>query len=100
MYAIGVIPLYYYMLNLLWVGVASSGIAMFLLFLYNYKPAPPKKKTLSPSDMLDIQKKMAVGDAKGAVMLALSRAYNLSEEDIVRIGPDQVRKLMDNLGRQ
>ena len=76
-------------------------ITILDLYLFNAKQKvfETKKKTLTQSDMMDIQKKMAVGDAKGAVLLALNRAYDLSEQDIAAMSPDQVRKLMDNLGK-
>jgi hypothetical protein len=78
----------------------SIGVAIVLLIKPALTIQDMKVMPLSPIDQLDIQRQIDMGNYKNAVILTLQRAYGLSEEEILKLGPQRVNELLYKLAKE
>jgi hypothetical protein len=78
----------------------SAGVAIVLLIKPALTIQDMKVIPLSPIDQLDIQRQIDMGNYKNAVILTLQRAYGLSEEEILKLGPQRVNELLYKLAKE
>ena len=78
----------------------SIGVAIILLIKPALTIQDMKVMPLSPIDQLDIQRQIDMGNYKNAVILTLQRAYGLSEEEILKLGPQRVNELLYKLAKE
>jgi hypothetical protein len=78
----------------------TVGVAIVLLIKPALTIQDMKVIPLSPIDQLDIQRQIDMGNYKNAVILTLQRAYGLTEEEILKLGPQKVNELLYKLAKE